>query len=167
MRFGKPGVLHGSLSYVLQDSEGQTADVHSCSAGLDYPGVGPEHAFWKDAGRATYTSVSDAEAMEAFLLMARAEGIIPAAETAHAIAEAVRLASEMPSEQNLIVNVSGRGDKDVEEALRLLGGEIEPMKARASRPKRKKKKKRVEGDAPPAETGADDSGPSGPESGAG
>jgi tryptophan synthase beta chain len=99
LRFGKPGVLHGSLSYVLQDGEGQTADVHSCSAGLDYPGVGPEHAFWKDAGRATYTSVSDAEAMDAFLLMARAEGIIPALETSHAIAEAVRLASEMPSER--------------------------------------------------------------------
>ncbi len=158
LRFGKPGVLHGSLSYVLQDGEGQTADVHSCSAGLDYPGVGPEHAFWKDAGRATYTSVSDGEAMEAFLMMARAEGIIPALETSHAIAEAVRLASEMPNDTNIIVNVSGRGDKDVEEALRLLGGEIEPMKARASRPKRKKKKKRTESDG---------DGSSGPESGGG
>lgn len=147
LRLGKPGVLHGSLSYVLQDGEGQTADVHSCSAGLDYPGVGPEHAFWKDAERATYTSVSDSEALEAFLLMARAEGIIPALETSHAIAHAVQLASELPSEQNLIVNVSGRGDKDVEEALRLLGGEIEPMKARAPRPKRKKKKKNKDGES--------------------
>jgi len=144
LRFGKPGVLHGSLSYVLQNDEGQTADVHSCSAGLDYPGVGPEHSFWKDRGRASYTSVTDEDALAAFLLTARAEGIVPALETSHALAHAIDLASEMPSDQHIVVNVSGRGDKDVEEALRLLGGEVEPTKAKASRPKRRKKKKRRE-----------------------
>jgi tryptophan synthase beta chain len=147
LRFGKPGILHGSLSYVLQNDEGQTADVHSCSAGLDYPGVGPEHSYWKDTGRAEYTAVADAEALEAFLLTARAEGIIPALETSHALAHAVELASNLPSEQHIVVNLSGRGDKDVEEALRLLGGEIEPAKPRASRPKKRKKKKRGGGDA--------------------
>ena len=141
LRFGKPGVLHGSMSYVLQNEDGQTSDVHSCSAGLDYPGVGPEHSFWKDTGRAEYTSINDGEALDAFMLMARAEGIIPALETSHAVAHAVRLASELPNEQNVIINVSGRGDKDVEEALRLMGGEVEPTKARAARQKRKKKKK--------------------------
>jgi tryptophan synthase beta chain len=117
---GEPGVLHGSLSYVLQDEFGQTADVHSCSAGLDYPGVGPEHASWKDSGRVRYTAVTDTQALDAFLLLARTEGIIPALETSHAIAEAVRLASTMTKDQNLVVNLSGRGDKDVEEASRLL-----------------------------------------------
>lgn len=153
LRYGKPGVLHGSMSYVLQDGEGQTADVHSCSAGLDYPGVGPEHSFWKDAGRAEYTSVSDEAALEAFLLTARAEGIIPALETSHAIAHAVELASELPREQDILVNVSGRGDKDVQEALRLLGGEVEPMKAKPARPKRRKKKKRREGEDAPGQDG--------------
>src|SRR5947207_7698975 len=89
---GKPGVLHGSLSYVLQDDDGQTADVHSVSAGLDYPGVGPEHSYWKDNGRVAYTSITDAEALEAFQLFARTEGILPALETAHAIAQAMKLA---------------------------------------------------------------------------
>ena len=117
---GSPGVLHGSLSYVLQDSHGQTADVHSCSAGLDYPGVGPEHSYWKDAGRVTYTAVTDDEALDAFTLLARMEGIIPALETAHAIAEAVKLAGTMTKDQNVLVNCSGRGDKDVDEASRLL-----------------------------------------------
>ena len=117
---GSPGVLHGSLSYVLQDVRGQTADVHSCSAGLDYPGVGPEHSYWKDAGRVTYTAVTDDEALDAFMLLSRMEGIIPALETAHAIAEAVRLAGTMTKEQNVVVNCSGRGDKDVDEASRLI-----------------------------------------------
>jgi tryptophan synthase beta chain len=117
---GAPGVLHGSLSYVLQDEHGQTAPVHSCSAGLDYPGVGPEHAHWRDVGRVEYTSVTDDAALDAFRLLAEAEGIIPALETAHAVAEAVRVASEMPSDQVLVINVSGRGDKDVQEAERLL-----------------------------------------------
>jgi tryptophan synthase beta chain len=123
---GTPGVLHGSLSYVLQDDFGQTAHVHSCSAGLDYPGVGPEHAMWKDLGRVTYTAVSDQHALDAFLLIARSEGIIPALETSHAIAEAVRLASTMGKEQHVLVNCSGRGDKDVEEASRLLSGAAQP-----------------------------------------
>jgi len=120
---GEPGILHGSLSYVLQDRHGQTAAVHSCSAGLDYPGVGPEHAYWKEAGRVEYTEVTDGVALEAFTLLARTEGIIPALETAHAVAEAVRLAREMPEEGHLVINVSGRGDKDVEEAARLLGSQ--------------------------------------------
>ncbi|MFT5424803.1 MAG: tryptophan synthase beta chain [Phycisphaerales bacterium] len=122
---GKPGVLHGSLSYVLQDEHGQTADVHSCSAGLDYPGVGPEHAYWKDKGRVEYTSVGDQRALDAFLLCSREEGIVPALETAHAIAKGVELASQMGSDQTLVINCSGRGDKDVEEAARLLGDQID------------------------------------------
>ncbi len=117
---GAPGVLHGALSYVLQDEDGQTAPVHSCSAGLDYPGVGPEHSFWKDEGRVEYTSVTDDEALDAFCLLGEREGIIPALETAHAVAEAVRRAGTMSAEQVLVINVSGRGDKDVEEAGRLL-----------------------------------------------
>ncbi|MFN7021582.1 MAG: tryptophan synthase subunit beta [Phycisphaerales bacterium] len=121
LSFGSPGVLHGSLSYVLQDRYGQTADVHSCSAGLDYPGVGPEHSYWKDTGRAEYVSATDQEALEAFKLLARTEGIIPALETAHAVAHAVRLAGEMDRERNIVVNLSGRGDKDVDEAVRLMG----------------------------------------------
>ena len=121
LSFGTPGILHGSLSYVLQDESGQTADVHSCSAGLDYPGVGPEHSFWKDAGRVEYTAASDAEALEAFTLLARNEGIIPALESAHAVSHAIRLAGEMRPDQTVLVNLSGRGDKDVDEAWRLLG----------------------------------------------
>ncbi|MAH65242.1 MAG: tryptophan synthase subunit beta [Phycisphaerae bacterium] len=120
LAFGSPGVLHGSLSYVLQDEEGQTADVHSCSAGLDYPGVGPEHAHWKDTGRVEYRVVDDAEALAAFQDLSRLEGIIPALETAHAIAASIRLAAELPAEANLVLNCSGRGDKDVQEVMRLL-----------------------------------------------
>ena len=119
---GAPGVLHGSLSYVLQDEFGQTAAVHSCSAGLDYPGVGPEHAYWKDRGVVSYTSVSDAEALGAFRMLARLEGIIPALEPAHAIAAAVAKAATMAADQLLVINLSGRGDKDVQEVARLLDG---------------------------------------------
>jgi tryptophan synthase beta chain len=121
LSFGSPGVLHGSLSYVLQNESGQTADVHSCSAGLDYPGVGPEHSYWKDSQRVKYTAASDEEALGGFQLLARTEGILPALETAHAIAEAVRIAAEMKADQTVVVNLSGRGDKDVDEAARLLG----------------------------------------------
>ncbi len=117
---GRPGVLHGSRSYVLQDDDGQTSLVHSCSAGLDYPGVGPEHAWWKDSGRASYVSVTDAQALAAFTLLARVEGIIPALESAHAVAHAVRLAGER-GRGDILVCLSGRGDKDVDEAARLLG----------------------------------------------
>ena len=120
LSFGRPGILHGSLSYVLQDAYGQTAPVHSCSAGLDYPGVGPEHAWWRDTGRVTYGQVTDAEALEAFQMFSRLEGIIPALETAHAIAGAMTHAACMPRDQMLVINVSGRGDKDVQEAIRLL-----------------------------------------------
>ena len=123
LEHGEPGVLHGSMSYVLQDRWGQTMPVHSCSAGLDYPGVGPEHAAWKDSGRVEYASVDDDEALEAFKLFSRTEGIIPALETAHAIAGAVRLAKDMAPADLLVINVSGRGDKDVDEVVRLLGGD--------------------------------------------
>src|SRR5439155_13668639 len=92
LSMGKPGVLHGCLSYVLQDDDGQTADVHSCSAGLDYPGVGPEHAYWKDTGRVDYVCITDAEALEGFKLLAELEGILPALETAHAIAHIAKCA---------------------------------------------------------------------------
>lgn len=129
LALGKPGILHGSLSYVLQDEFGQTADVHSCSAGLDYPGVGPEHSMWKDAGRVSYHAVTDDQALDAFLLLARSEGIIPALETAHAVAFAIRHAATLKKDQNLVINCSGRGDKDVEEANRLLdlrGGSGKP-----------------------------------------
>ncbi|MHC4210836.1 MAG: tryptophan synthase subunit beta [Planctomycetota bacterium] len=118
--YGSPGVLHGSLSYVLQDEYGQTSPVHSCSAGLDYPGVGPEHSHWKDVGRVSYTSVPDDSALDAFRLLGRLEGIIPALEPAHAIAVAVEKAGSMKPDQVLVVNLSGRGDKDVQEAARLL-----------------------------------------------
>jgi tryptophan synthase beta chain len=118
---GRPGVLHGSLSYVLQDEDGQTADVHSCSAGLDYPGVGPEHAYWKDSGRVEYVCIGDDEALEAFQLLARHEGILPALETAHAIAQTAKIAPKMSKDQVIVVNLSGRGDKDCQEVARLIG----------------------------------------------
>ena len=121
LTYGTPGVLHGSLSYVLQDTFGQTADVHSCSAGLDYPGVGPEHSWWKDTKRVEYVAATDAEALEAFQLFARMEGIIPALETSHAIHGAIEAARAMRADQTLVINVSGRGDKDVTEVMRLLG----------------------------------------------
>jgi tryptophan synthase beta chain len=121
LSFGSPGVLHGSMSYVLQDAFGQTADVHSCSAGLDYPGVGPEHSYWKDAGRVEYTSATDAEALAAFQLLARLEGIIPALESSHAVHAALQLARDMARDQIVVINLSGRGDKDVQEVMRLLG----------------------------------------------
>jgi tryptophan synthase beta chain len=110
---GRPGVLHGSLSYLLQDEHGQVSPAHSVSAGLDYPGVGPELSFLKDTGRVSFTSASDTEALDAFRLLCRTEGILPALESAHAVAEAVRLAREMAPEAVLVVNLSGRGDKDM------------------------------------------------------
>jgi tryptophan synthase beta chain len=118
---GDPGVLHGARSYLLQDANGQTIESHSISAGLDYPGVGPEHAFLHDMGRAEYRPVTDAEAMEAFALLCRTEGIIPAIESAHALAGAMRLGQEMRPGALLLVNLSGRGDKDVETASRWFG----------------------------------------------
>jgi tryptophan synthase beta chain len=111
---GRPGVLQGTMSYVLQDERGQIATTHSISAGLDYPSIGPEHAFLHDEGRVVYTSVSDDEALSAFQMLSKLEGIIPALESAHAVAHALKVAQEMKSEQIMIVNLSGRGDKDVD-----------------------------------------------------
>jgi tryptophan synthase beta chain len=113
---GRPGVLHGSHSYLLQDGNGQVQSTHSVSAGLDYPGVGPEHSFYKDSGRAQYVAVTDDEALAAFQLLSRTEGIIPALESAHAVAYAVKLAPLLPSESTIAVCLSGRGDKDMETA---------------------------------------------------
>jgi tryptophan synthase beta chain len=110
---GKPGVLQGTMSYVLQDDKGQVATTHSVSAGLDYPSIGPEHAFLHDSHRVTYDSVSDSEALNAFQLLAQLEGIIPALESSHAVAHAIKVAGSMKSDQIVIVNLSGRGDKDV------------------------------------------------------
>jgi tryptophan synthase beta chain len=118
---GQPGVLHGSLSYVLQTEDGQTADVHSVSAGLDYPGVGPEHAYWKDSGRVHYVRISDEEALAAFGQLARLEGILPALESAHAFAHVAQLAPRLAKDKIIIVNLSGRGDKDCQEVARLIG----------------------------------------------
>ena len=112
---GRPGVLHGSYSYVMQDDDGQTCDVHSVSAGLDYPGVGPEHSYWKDTGRVRYTSCSDAEALAAFDTLARTEGIIPALESSHAVSHAMQLARQRKPAEVIVVCLSGRGDKDASE----------------------------------------------------
>ncbi|GAB6984680.1 tryptophan synthase subunit beta [Nocardioides pyridinolyticus] len=117
---GDRGVLHGARTFVLQDEDGQTLESHSISAGLDYPGVGPQHAHLADVGRATYQPVTDAEAMDAMALLARTEGIIPAIESAHALAGALRIARERPG-QTLLVNLSGRGDKDMETAMTWFG----------------------------------------------
>ena len=121
---GRVGVLHGSMSYLLQDDDGQVIETHSVSAGLDYPGVGPEHSYLKDSGRATYVSVSDAEAMEGFQLLCRTEGIIPALESAHAIYHVSRLAPTLSRDQTIVVGLSGRGDKDMETVAATLGLEL-------------------------------------------
>jgi len=113
---GRPGVLHGARSYMLQDKDGQTRESHSISAGLDYPGVGPEHSYLHDIGRAEYRPITDKEAMEAFSLLSRTEGIIPAIETAHALAGAMKVGNELGPNATLLINLSGRGDKDVETA---------------------------------------------------
>jgi tryptophan synthase beta chain len=118
---GTPGVLHGSLSYLLQDEDGQVAPAHSISAGLDYPGVGPEHSYLKDAGRVRYESATDAEALDAFQALCRLEGIIPALETAHALAWVRRAAGSFPSDSLILVCLSGRGDKDVAHVAATLG----------------------------------------------
>jgi tryptophan synthase beta chain len=113
---GRPGILHGARSYLLQDEDGQTQESHSISAGLDYPGVGPEHAYLADIGRATYLPASDTEAMEALRLLSRTEGIIPAIESAHALAGALKLGRELGPDAIILINLSGRGDKDVQTA---------------------------------------------------
>ncbi len=124
LSYGRPGVLHGSYSYVLQDDDGQTLDVHSISAGLDYPGVGPEHSYWKDTGRVQYTTCGDEDALKAFQLMAKLEGILPAVESAHAVAHALKAASVRDADDVVVVCLSGRGDKDVYEVARLTGQEF-------------------------------------------
>ena len=126
---GKPGVLHGAFSYVLQDADGQTANVHSVSAGLDYPGVGPEHSYWKDSRRVRYTSVDDAEALQAFHQCSRLEGILPALETAHAVVEAMREAAKRPKDDVVVVCFSGRGDKDCFEVAQL---KVKPLNSDSS-----------------------------------
>jgi tryptophan synthase beta chain len=113
LQCGRPGVLHGNRTYLLQDEQGQIQATHSVSAGLDYPGVGPEHAWLKDSGRAEYVGATDAEALRAFHDCCRIEGIIPALESSHALAHAVRLAPTLPADRILLVNLSGRGDKDL------------------------------------------------------
>jgi tryptophan synthase beta chain len=121
LSFGKPGVLHGARSYLLQDEDGQTIESHSISAGLDYPGVGPEHSWLKDLGRAEYFGISDVEAMDALRLLSQTEGIIPAIETAHAMAGVIKLGKELGPSASILVNLSGRGDKDMETAAKYFG----------------------------------------------
>ncbi|MGQ9532089.1 MAG: tryptophan synthase subunit beta [Desulfotomaculales bacterium] len=124
LNYGLPGVLHGSYSYLLQDEDGQVLPVHSVAAGLDYPGVGPEHSLLRDTGRVRYTTASDREALAAFELLCRTEGIMPALESAHALAEAVRLAPTMGRDRIILVNLSGRGDKDVHTVAAHLGVQL-------------------------------------------
>jgi tryptophan synthase beta chain len=124
MTGGRPGVLHGNRTYLLQNEDGQILEGHSISAGLDYPGVGPEHSWLKDAGRVTYVPATDAEALEAFQLCTRVEGIIPALEPAHALAYVAKLAPEMPQQQIIVMNLCGRGDKDVFTVGKILGFEL-------------------------------------------
>jgi tryptophan synthase beta chain len=121
---GRPGILHGSFSYVLQDEDGQTSNVHSISAGLDYPGVGPEHSYWKEIGRARYESITDGEALDAYNVTARHEGILPALESSHALAQALKEAARLTPGKIVVVCLSGRGDKDAYEVARLRGEPI-------------------------------------------
>ena len=122
---GEPGVLHGSMSYVLQDEDGQTLPVHSVSAGLDYPGVGPEHSYWKDSQRVTYAAVTDDEALEAFQFLAKTEGIIPALEPSHALAHIKKIAGKMPADRIILMGLSGSGAKDAFEVARKLNFDLE------------------------------------------
>jgi tryptophan synthase beta chain len=121
---GRPGVLHGNRTYLMEDDDGQIAATHSVSAGLDYPGVGPEHSWLKDIGRANYVSVTDDEALDAFRMLTLVEGIMPALETAHAVAYAVKLAATMDKDQMVVINISGRGDKDIHTIAQLDGIEL-------------------------------------------
>ena len=117
---GRPGVLHGAMSYLLQDDDGQVTEAHSISAGLDYPGVGPEHSYFKDMGRAEYYSVTDTQALTAFQLLSQLEGIIPALETSHAIAYLETLCPQLSGSPKIVINCSGRGDKDVQTVAKVL-----------------------------------------------
>jgi tryptophan synthase beta chain len=118
---GAPGVLHGNRTYLMEDANGQIIETHSISAGLDYPGVGPEHAWLKDTGRAQYVAITDSEALAAFHALTRTEGIIPALETSHALAYAAKLAPTMAKDRTIVINLSGRGDKDMHTVARLDG----------------------------------------------
>ncbi len=122
--YGRPGILHGMYTYVLQDDDGQTSPVHSVSAGLDYPGVGPEHSYWRDSGRVSYTQATDEEALTAFDTLARSEGILPALESSHAVARALELAAQRNREDVVVICLSGRGDKDAHEIARIRGQEF-------------------------------------------
>jgi tryptophan synthase beta chain len=124
MAGGRPGVLHGNRTYLLQDDDGQILEGHSISAGLDYPGVGPEHSWLKDTGRVSYVPATDAEALEAFQLLTRLEGIIPALEPAHALAHVIKLAPTMGKDQTILMNLCGRGDKDIFTVGKILGYEL-------------------------------------------
>jgi tryptophan synthase beta chain len=121
---GRPGVLHGSKSYLLQDEYGQVQEAHSISAGLDYPGVGPEHSFYKDTGRATYVAITDTEALEGFKLLSQTEGIIPALEPSHAIAYVAKFAPTLPKDEVILLGLSGRGDKDINTVIAALGMDV-------------------------------------------
>jgi len=121
---GQPGVLHGNRTYLLQDDDGQITEAHSISAGLDYPGIGPEHAWLKDTGRVNYVSITDDEALEAFKLCCQLEGIIPALEPAHALAQVIKLAPTLPGDHLMVMNLCGRGDKDIFTVARHLGAEL-------------------------------------------
>ena len=125
-REAQPGVLHGSHSYLMQDEAGQVLETHSVSAGLDYPGVGPEHSYLKDIGRATYVSATDDEALAAFSLLSRLEGIIPALEPSHALAHVAKLAPQAGPDKVIVMNLSGRGDKDLQEVIRVMGERQSP-----------------------------------------
>jgi tryptophan synthase beta chain len=118
---GEAGILHGTLSYLLQDQDGQVLPTHSISAGLDYPGVGPEHAMLKDTSRVTYTSINDSDVLDAFTFLSRTEGIIPALESAHAVAYVMKNADRFDRDDIVVINLSGRGDKDVSEVIRITG----------------------------------------------
>jgi tryptophan synthase beta chain len=121
---GSPGVLHGNRTYLLQDGDGQIAEAHSISAGLDYPGIGPEHAWLHESGRVKYVSATDNDALEAFKLCAKLEGILPALEPAHALAHVMRMAPTLPKDHLLVMNLCGRGDKDVFSVARSFGVEL-------------------------------------------
>lgn len=121
---GRPGVLHGNRTYLLQDHDGQIVEAHSISAGLDYPGIGPEHAWLADTGRVSYVSATDDEALEAFRLCSRIEGIIPALEPAHALAHVMKIAPELPRNHIICMNMCGRGDKDVFTVAKALGVDL-------------------------------------------
>ncbi|NQV80246.1 MAG: tryptophan synthase subunit beta, partial [Alphaproteobacteria bacterium] len=122
---GRPGVLHGNRTYLLQDDDGQITEAHSISAGLDYPGIGPEHSWLKDQGRVTYVSATDAEALEAFQLCCKLEGIIPALEPSHALAHVMRMAPSLPADHIILMNMCGRGDKDVFTVAAAIGVNLE------------------------------------------